>query len=67
MSQERDERMWQMANKLADTGEYGGWRDIEHELILQGYPRARLLLDGKRIRDELDRRCKAARERRSHA
>ena len=67
MSRERDERMWALARKLAQTGEYSGWWEIEVELRTQGYSRARQLLDDKRTRDGLDRMCAEAQKERADA
>ncbi len=62
MSRERDERMWTLAYKIAQSGEYTGWWDIEVELKSQGFPRARQLLDDEQIRERLDGMCAEARE-----
>ncbi len=62
MSRERDERMWALARKFAQSGKYNGWLDIEHELRLQGFPRARQLLDDDVARENLDRICAEARK-----
>lgn len=67
MSRERDERMWKQAYKLADSGKYLGWLQIEWELREQGYSRARQLLDHESTRADLDRRCNQARDRRHNA
>ena len=37
MSQNRKKRMWTLALKLARSGDYGGWRQIEKELESQGF------------------------------
>jgi hypothetical protein len=53
-SREKDERMWELADKLARSGEFSGWLPIEQELRSLGFFRARQLLDDERIRQRLD-------------
>ena len=48
--------------KLAQSGEYTGWWDVEVELKSRGFPRARQLLDDEQIRERLDGMCADARE-----
>ena len=67
MSRERDVLMWREAGKLAESGDYEGWRAIESELRSRGFPRAKLLFDNDRVRDKLDEICKSAQEQRAHA
>ena len=67
MSREQDERMWAQAQKLARSGDYGGWWAIEVELRSQGYSRARQLLDNEHTRERLDRMCAEARKGRANA
>ncbi len=67
MSRERDERMWVLAYKLAKSGEYTGWWDIEVELWTQGFSRARQLLDDEQIRERLDTMCAEARKDKADA
>lgn len=55
-----DARMWALADKLADSGEFSSWHLIEAELR-QDFPRARRLLDNETDRARLDARCRAAR------
>ena len=62
MSRERDERMWALADKLAQSGEYTGWWGIEVELRTQGFSRARQLLDDEQTREHLDGMCASARK-----
>ena len=50
MIRERDERMWEEAHRLADTGEYGGGLELEWELRQQGFSWARQLLDDEQVR-----------------
>ena len=67
VSKDRDERMWALAYKLADSGDYLSWWHIEVELRTQGYSRARQLLDDEAIRAELDRLCTNAQKERVDA
>lgn len=60
-SRAKEERMWETAYRLASSGEYAGWLEIEWELRAQGYARARQLLDDESIRERLDRMCDDAR------
>jgi hypothetical protein len=41
MTRERDERMWNLAYRLAESGEHRNYLAIEWELQASGYPRAR--------------------------
>lgn len=67
MSQERDDRMWTLAYKLAQSGEHTGWWSIEIELKSQGFPRARQLLDNEQTRERLDKMCAEARKDKTDA
>ncbi len=67
MSRVRDEIMWALAYNLAQSGEYAGWWDIEVELKVQGFSRARQLLDDERIRERLDGMCAEARKDKADA
>ena len=67
MTRARDKRMWTLAYRFAQSGKYGGWLDIEHELRLQGFPRARQLLDDEQTSEDLDRMCAAARKDKTDA
>jgi hypothetical protein len=62
MSRERDERMWNLAYRLAQSGEHRNYRAIEWELQAFGYPRANQLLDHERVREKLDGMCVEARK-----
>ena len=57
MTRERDERMWNLAYRLAKSGEHRNYRSIEWELQAFGYPRAHQLLDHERVREKLDGMC----------
>ncbi len=59
-SRAKEERMWKAAYRMARSGEYLGWHDIEVDLRALGYSRARQLLDSEFVRDELHRLCKEA-------
>ena len=60
MSRKRDDHIMSQAFKLAESGEYNGWWEIEVELRGQGFSRARYLLDDSRIRERLDQMCVSA-------
>jgi hypothetical protein len=64
MSREPDEQILRLADKLARSGDYSSWWDIEVELRTLGYQMARDLLDNERTREQLDRMCAEAREMR---
>ena len=57
LGRRKEERMWKLADEMARSGDYSGWLPIEHELRFLGYPRARQLLDNRRVRKELDAKC----------
>jgi hypothetical protein len=40
MTRERDERMWNLAYRLAQSGQYQNYQAIEWELRAFGYPQA---------------------------
>jgi hypothetical protein len=61
MTRERDERMWNLAYRLARSGEHRDYRAIEWELQAFGYPRARQHLFHERVREKLDGICAEAR------
>ena len=61
MTRERDERMWNLAYRLAWSGEHRNYRSIEWELQALGYPRARQLLYPERVRERVDGICAEAR------
>jgi hypothetical protein len=60
MTRERDERMWNLAYRLAESGEHRNYRAIEWELNASGYPQARQLLYNERVRQRLDGMCAVA-------
>ena len=66
-SRQKEERMWPLAYKMAHSGDYGGWRDIEVELRSLGYPRVRQLLDNEQTRAQLDLICAEAQKARAGA
>jgi hypothetical protein len=60
MSRECNERMWNLAYRLAHRGEYRNYQAIEWELQAHGYPQARQLLYDARVRERLDAICAEA-------
>jgi hypothetical protein len=58
---QKDERMWELAYRMARSGEYQNWLAIEWELRVMGHPRAHSLLDRESARENLDRMCAEAR------
>ena len=67
LGRRKGERMWPLAYKMARSGDYGGWRDIEVELRSLGYPRVRQLLDNEQTRQQLDYICAEAQKGRADA
>jgi hypothetical protein len=65
MTRERDERMWNLAYRLAQSGEHRNYQSVEWELQAFGYPRACRLLYHERGREKLDVICAEARKGRS--
>jgi hypothetical protein len=63
MTRECDERMWNLAYSLAQSGEHRNCQAIEWELRAFGHSRARQLLCPERVRDKLDGMCAEARIR----
>jgi hypothetical protein len=63
MTRECDERMWNLAYRLAECGEHRNYQDIEWELQAFGFPHARQLLGYERVREKLDSMCTDARIR----
>ena len=57
MTRECDERMWNLAYRLARSAEHRNYQAIEWELQAFGYPQARQLLYHERIRERLDGVC----------
>jgi hypothetical protein len=66
MTRECDERMWNLAYRLAQSGEHQNYQAIEWELGASGFRRARQLLDHERVREKLDGVCAEARAIREH-
>jgi hypothetical protein len=62
MTRECDERMWNLAYRLAQSGEHQNYQAIEWELRAFGYPRAPQLLCHERVREKLDGMCAEARK-----
>ena len=60
MTRECDERMWNLAYRLAQSGEHRNYQAIEWELQASGFPRAHQLLDHERVREKLDGVCAEA-------
>ena len=60
MTRECDERMWNLAYRLARSGEHRNYQAVEWELRAFGYPQARQLLDHERVRERLDGMCAEA-------
>jgi hypothetical protein len=60
MTRECDERMWNLAYRLARSGEHQNYQAIEWELQASGFPRSRLLLNCERVREKLDGICAEA-------
>jgi hypothetical protein len=54
--------MWNLAYRLARSGEHRNCQAIEWELRAFGYPRARQLLDRERVRQRLNGMCAEARK-----
>jgi hypothetical protein len=63
MTRECDERMWNLAYSLAQSGEHRNCQAIEWELQALGHSRARQLLRPERVREKLDGMCTEARIR----
>ena len=61
MTRERDERMWNLAFRLAESDEHRNYQAIEWKLQVFGYPGARRLLLHERVRERLDGMCAKAR------
>ena len=62
MTRECDERMWNLAYRLAQSGEHQNYQAIEWELRAFGFRRAHQLLDHERVREKLDGMCAKARK-----
>ena len=61
MTRERDERMWNLAYRLAQSGEHQNYQAIEWELQAFGYPRASQFLYPEGVRQRIDGICAEAR------
>jgi hypothetical protein len=62
MTREFDERMWNLAYRLARSAEHQNYQAIEWELQAFGYPQARQLLYHERVRERLDGICAEAQQ-----
>src|SRR3981189_630127 len=60
MSRECNERMWNLAYRLAHCGKHRDYQAIEWELQADGYPQARQLLYHAHVRERLDAICAEA-------
>ena len=58
---DRIERISKLSRTYAQSGNYGDWSSIERALVRQGLPEARIYLDRRHLRAELDAMCKFAR------
>jgi hypothetical protein len=59
-----ENRIWQLADECAISGQFDGWRHIEFELSNRGFRLAALFLDDESVRARLDRTCANARNSR---
>lgn len=57
---ERHEEIVKEAFRMADSGKYTSWNQIEIDLRRDGLSEARSLLDHRDIRSELNEHCAAA-------
>jgi hypothetical protein len=60
MTRECDERMWNLAYRLAQSGEHRNYQAIEWQLRAFEYPQACQLLRNERVREKLDGLCAEA-------
>jgi hypothetical protein len=60
-----ENRVWQLADECAVSGQFDGWRHIEFELYDRGFHLAPFFLDDESVRARLDRTCANARNSRS--
>jgi hypothetical protein len=60
-----ENRIWQLADECAISGDFDGWRHIEFELSERGFPLASYFLDDESVRARLDRTCANARSTRT--
>jgi hypothetical protein len=49
------------AHELARSGQFSDWLAIEHQLKVEGFARARVFLDARFLRQELDDLCRQSR------
>ena len=63
-TRQKEMRLWALAEKFAESGDYVGWWDIEPKLRSLGHSRVRSLLDNEGVRAKLDRICAEARKNR---
>jgi len=59
----RNLEVFKQAVALAESGDFGDWKEIQHRLVQDGYHQAPDLLDGERIRAVLNIQCGRARNR----
>jgi hypothetical protein len=60
MNREEKLEVFKEAVKLADSGKFKNWEQIQSRLVKSGKRRAPELLDGRKIRMILDAQCKLA-------
>jgi hypothetical protein len=60
-----ENRIWQLADECAVSGQFDGWRHIEFELSDRGFRLAAFFLDDESVRARLDRTCANARNNQS--
>ena len=60
-----ENRIWQLADECAVSGQYDGWRHIEFELSDRGFRLAAHFLDDENVRARIDRTCANARKSRT--
>ena len=56
-----ENRIWQLADECAISGQFEGWRHIEFELSNRGFRLAPYFLDDESVRARLDQTCANAR------
>ena len=59
-SKQKEEKMWDLVNELANSGKYSGYQAIEWELTERNYSRARFLLGTETVRSRINRQCAEA-------
>jgi hypothetical protein len=60
---DRTRRVRERAYLLADSGLHDGWRSIERNLIAEGWPNTRAVLESEFLRRSIDNRCASARDK----